>query len=133
MGIRLSALVLASLFLPYVTGSDTGDAVFQAIRSNDLPALKKLGKGQLETRDRRGATPLMHAAAYGTTEAVRLLLEAGADVNARNNFDATALLWGARDSAKARLLIEHGANVNAQSKQGRTPLMVASRRDGGAD
>jgi ankyrin repeat protein len=57
---------------------------------------------------------------------VRLLLDAGANANAKNAFDATALLWAARDGAKAHLLIERGADVNAQSKQGRTPLMLAA-------
>ena len=87
----------------------------------------------MEQRDARGATPLMHAAAFGNLETLKLLLDAGADVNAHNDFDATALLWAARDAAKARLLIERGANVNARSKQGRTPLMVASLRRGGSD
>lgn len=74
----------------------------------------------------------MHAAAFGNLETMKMLLKAGADVNIRNDYDATALLWAARDGEKAQLLIEHGADVNAQSKQGRTPLMVASMRRGGA-
>ena len=75
----------------------------------------------------------MHAAAYGSLEAMKILLDAGADVNAANDFHATALLWCARDGNKARFLIDHGADVNAQSKQGRTPLMLASVHDGGSD
>jgi hypothetical protein len=63
----------------------------------------------------------MHASAFGNVEILKLLLDAGADVNATNAFDATALLWGARDPEKSRLLIEHGANVNAGSKQGARP------------
>jgi ankyrin repeat protein len=63
---------------------------------------------------------------------MRLLLDEGANVNWRNAFDATALMWAAGDPAKSRLLIERGANVNARSKQGRTPLLIAAKRDGGA-
>jgi ankyrin repeat protein len=107
--------------------------LFQAIRNGDLAFVKAhLTKAEIEVRDGRGATPLMHAAAFGNIETLKLLLKAGADVNARNAFDATALLWAARDPDKARLLIEHGANVNIRSKQGRTPLMVASLRYGSA-
>jgi ankyrin repeat protein len=109
------------------------DRFYQAIRNDDLPSLKALMKSQdINTRDRRGATPLMVAAAFGNAEEVRLLLDVGADVNAKDDFDATALIWAAGDPAKSRMLIERGADVMAQSKQGRTPLMVAARRDGSA-
>ena len=67
--------------------------------------------------DRRGNTPLMYAAAFGSVEAVRLLIDAGADVNARNGFDATPLIWAAGNLAKARLLLEHGADVNAHTNR----------------
>src|SRR5689334_10654587 len=120
------------LFL--VWGEENSVDLFSAIRNNNLDVLKRnLNTTSLNSRDRRGATALMHAAAYGSIEAMKLLLEAGAGVNAPNDFNATALLWCARDPDKARLLIEHGADVNAQSKQGRTPLMLASMRDGGSD
>jgi ankyrin repeat protein len=118
--------------IPAVPAGD-GSPLFQAIRNGDVAYLKAhLSKAELEARDRRGASPLMHAAAFGNLETVRLLLDAGADVNAHNDFDATALLWSARDPDKARLLIERGANVNVQSRQGRTPLMIASLRRGGS-
>ena len=72
----------------------------------------------------------MHAAAFGNIETLRVLLDAGAEVNGRNRADATALLWAAGDAEKARLLIERGADVAIQSKQGRTPLMAAASRPG---
>ena len=51
----------------------------------------------------------MQAAAYGSLDMMKMLLDAGVDVNAKNHFDATALLWCARNASKARFLIEHGA------------------------
>ena len=62
-----------------------------------------------------------------------LLLVAGADVNAKNDFGATPLIWAAGGAAKSRLLIARGADVNARSKQGRTALMMAARRDGNSE
>src|SRR5262249_13760791 len=117
-----------------VLGAADGDTrFFQAIRDGDIAFLKEsINRNNIETRDRRSATLLMHAAAFGNLETLRLLIDRGANVNAKNDFDATALLWAARDPEKARLLVEHGADVNARSKQGRTPLMLASLRHGGS-
>lgn len=127
------AAVSIALVLP-AAAAENSTRLFHAIREGDIAFVKAhLDQNTIETRDRRGATPLMHAAAFGNIETLRLLLDTGADVNARNDFDATALLWCARDPERVRLLVERGADVNAQSKQGRTPLMVASLRRGGAD
>lgn len=121
-----------AVFLAPLSGlaADPSPRVFEAIRNNDLAFLKSMPRSDIESRDARGATPLMHAAAFGSAEAMKLLLDKGAMVNAKNTFDATALLWAAGDAVKAHMLIDHNADVNAQSKQGRTPLMIAARTDG---
>lgn len=130
MGKSLFFVILAA----WLVVTPVNAELFQAIRNDDLTFIRhNLSKTQLEARDNRGATPLMHAAAFGSIEAMKLLLDAGAEVNAKNDFGATALLWCARDGEKARLLIARGADVNARSKQGRTPLMLASMREGGSD
>jgi ankyrin repeat protein len=124
--------ITVTIVLPAAAAGD-GAELFQAIRNGDIPFVKAhLTNAEIEVRDGRGATPLMHAAAFGNIETLRILLDAGADPNARNDFNATALLWAARNPEKARLLIERGADVGVQSKQGRTPLMVASMRLGGS-
>ncbi len=123
----------AALFLPFC--ANAGDDPFLAIRNNDLPSLKsQMAKGlDVNRRDRRGATLLMHAAAFGSPEAMKLLLDAGADVNAKSQLEATALIWGAADPAKVRLLVDRGADVNARSKLGRTPLMSAAAIAGASE
>jgi ankyrin repeat protein len=80
-----------------------------------------------------GSTPLMYAVLYGDAESVRLLLEAGADPNTRNETRATALMWAVDDPDKTRLLIRGGADVNARSDDGRTPLLIAAARPGSFD
>ena len=128
---RTSLAFLIISVLP--VGAEQADPLFAAIRNGDTAYVKAhLTKGALEARDQRGATPLMYAAAFGNLETFKLLLDAGSDVNARNNMDATALLWAAQDAEKARLLLRHGADVKIASRQGRTPLMVAAMRIGGS-
>ena len=96
---------------------------YRAIRNNDLASLKTLAKtSDVNVKDERGATPRMYAAAFGNVEELKLLLDAGADVNAKSAFDATALIWAAGDPEKSRILMGHGADVKVQSKLGRTPL-----------
>ena len=71
---------------------------------------------------------LMEAARLGDTDTARLLIDAGADVNARDNNGWTALMsavWeGHTDTA--RLLIRADADVNASRDNGWTALIHAA-------
>ena len=80
MGKLLFALVTAALVLPGAPGTHNTTELFQAIRNGDNVYLRNnLDKATLEARDSRGATPLMHAAAFGSLETMKLLLDAHAD------------------------------------------------------
>ena len=60
----------------------------------------------------------MMAAHSGKADAVKVLLDHGANVNAKETWGATtALMWAIseRHSEAAKLLIDHGADVNAKS------------------
>lgn len=74
-----------------------------------------------------GATPLMRAAR--DFRKVRLLLEAGADVNAMSQDGRTALHVAARQPGTGtalQALLGAAANVNAPDSRGVTPLMEAA-------
>ena len=80
-----------------------------------------------------GYTPLMYAVLYGDAASVRLLLEHGADPNARNAAKATALMYAVDDAAKTRLLLEHAADPNARSDEEQTPLTIAAANPNGGE
>ncbi len=69
---------------------------------------------------------LLEAAINNNVAEVARLIQAGADVNARDRIGYTALMWAANyyavDAAKA--LIEAGADINAKDNNGYTALMV---------
>jgi ankyrin repeat protein len=103
--------------------------IMEALRNGDRKSFQRLLRKDPSAANRKGpggATPLMYAALYGDASAVRLVLEAGGDPNARNDAGATALMWAVPDIEKTRLLLEHGADANARSEDGRTPLLIAS-------
>jgi len=110
--------------------------MMDALRAGDGPALRKLLRDDptaVNLKGAGGATPLMYAAVYGDADSVRLLLEAGAEPNLRNDAGATALLWAVDDLDKTRLLLKAGADANARSDDGRTPLLSATGRVGCAE
>jgi ankyrin repeat protein len=72
---------------------------------------------------------LMAAAGNGETAEVKTLLDRGANVNARDSYGFTALIFAAKsgNSSTVRLLLTRGADVNAKSKLlGYTALMNAA-------
>ena len=73
-------------------------------------------------------SPLIEAAKGGDWEAVRALLEQGADVTATAPDGATALHWASYwdDVETADLLIRASADVSAANDLGATPLWIAS-------
>src|SRR5882757_9645926 len=123
---RFLKILVACASLGYAATPNLSDQFYSAIRANDRVAFAKLLRGGADanTRDSRGDTPLMYAAVAGSVDMMRQLMTAGADVNASNNFNSTALMWCSNNLEKVRLLLDKGADVNTRSKQGRTPLVI---------
>lgn len=95
---------------------------------SDPEALTTEGYDKGTTRP-AGYTPLMAAVFNNQTEAVRLLLEKGADPNQTDTEKTTALLWASLLTEPSveivKLLVQHKAELNAALPTGITPLMAA--------
>ena len=81
-----------------------------------------------DAKSNKGQTALMLAASNQDATSVQLLLERGADVNARGEGNWTALMCavGRRNTEIVKLLIARGAHVNIRSIYGMTPLIIAA-------
>ncbi|MGR8922057.1 MAG: ankyrin repeat domain-containing protein [Gammaproteobacteria bacterium] len=77
-----------------------------------------------------GTTALMRAASAGDKQAVKRLLENGADPNARGMANRTALQYAAEKNriAVARVLLDAGADVDGYDDSRLTPLVMAADR-----
>lgn len=115
--------------------SPSGLPIHIAAEEGDAAMIRTLARhgADLDTGAPRGMTPLKSAVRNGHMEAVRALLEAGADVNASGlgsvqPSDGSSPLHLAIASGHmkmAQMLMDYGADVNGRDSQGRTPLHLS--------
>lgn len=123
------ALCIMCSYVVYAAGISY--ELLSAVEKNDLQRVKELLRqgADVQVKDAHGATPLLKAARYGYTEIAALLIEKGADVNAKDDaIGMTPLILAASrgHTDTTKLLIEKGADPNAKAKDGRTSLMGAA-------
>ena len=124
---------LLGLFLlgaPLPCLADKGDDLLDAVIGNDNPkAVELVHQGaDVNKTQPNGWTPLLFALYNRNSELSQLLIEKGADVNAREwRTGNTALMlaasWG--NVPLVQLLIQKGAQINAQQRAGNTALSYA--------
>lgn len=98
-------------------------ALFAAKTPEEFNAAINAG-ADLNARDMWGETPLHYAAMNGYTASINTLLEAGADVNAKEGFIGNTPLHNAASCGHEEIcksLIRAGADVTARNKYGETP------------
>lgn len=110
---------------------DRFTAICELGNSNIALLMVKTGSifGGVDTKDLRGYTPLVNAAAFDMMKVVTALLEAGTNINSTSN-DGANPLFIASDRGHldtVRILLQHGAAVNQARIDGCTPLFMASQ------
>ncbi len=106
--------------------------LIEAARSGNLEEARRLlalGVDIDAKEDIFAGTALFFASFAGHTQVLALLLENGADVEARNNRGRTALTGASfrGHTEVVKLLLNKGADVNTADKFGKTPLIEACR------
>lgn len=109
------------------------DSITHACRIGDISALSAALQRQpnlLHLREQSGWTLLSRCAACDQIEAVRYLLQQGADPNVKNVIGETALHQAVdRAGTETALeLLKAGADPNAQNIHGETPLHLAAKK-----
>ncbi|MCE9508301.1 MAG: ankyrin repeat domain-containing protein [Alphaproteobacteria bacterium] len=96
-------------------------AAVRALLAQDAALNISIGSG--------GDTALLRALKNKNPEIVKMLLDKGADVNARDNEDTPLLIWAmlcAQNNVQiVELFLSRGADINAKDRNGATPLMFA--------
>lgn len=100
--------------------------IYEAAIEGDIDKVEDLlndDPAQINAADEYGFTALHGVAGEDQLEIARLLLEHGANVDARNDEGITPLHLAAY-SEMVDLLTEYGAELNARSNEGETPLHI---------
>ena len=124
-------------------GSKPKPELWAAVERNDEALVQQLLAQGKDTEERfEGWTPFMKAAEEGAVEAMRMLLDKKADIEASNRKGRTALSFAAAPSNDGttrrptpvsclRLLLERGADVNRKDERGISPkdYAIKDKRD----
>lgn len=131
-----------SMYEMWVAQGQLGQALFFAAHKGNVEYIReKLNAGvAVDTRLDNSTTPLMEAARMGRLELTRVLVEAGADVNARcGHRGMTPLLFcmesayfqmedGTNHLKVLQFLLERGANPNIRGHRGESAWAYARQR-----
>jgi ankyrin repeat protein len=135
-GVKETVLILFLLWVGCGAPTRSGQSlprapIHDAAQSNNTATLDELLNANPELINLPGPcgrTPLHFAASSGSLEATKMLLQKGANINARDQYGCTPLLltvYGFQTEI-VKLLAASGANVNLGDNGGRTPLHQAA-------
>jgi|GEM_PF-1368397 len=134
--ITMKTYVAVLFFIGLVFSSiaqNKNDLLYEAIVKSDKPSVEKLlGEGASanyvkELKPWLQVSMLIAAVDYKNIEIVRLLLDKKADVNFRDGFNTTAIIYAASNGEleMVKLLLDFGADINDNDGKGNSVLSAA--------
>ncbi|MFF4758323.1 MFS transporter [Streptomyces sp. NPDC001292] len=112
------------------TGEEATAQLLEAVADDNPGAAAKAirADANLEARNDQGQTPLVMATKANHVKMARLLLESGADPNAKDKIQDSAFLYAGAEGLNEilELTLEHGADVRSTNRYGGTALIPAS-------
>jgi hypothetical protein len=113
------------------TGGSPTDTIHEAARHGDLKNIQRHVESSADLNEKdpfNGSTPLIIAAAFGRTEVAEALIEAGADLDQKNNDGSTALHTAAFfcHTEIVKALLDKGADKSVKNNAGSTALDLVS-------
>jgi hypothetical protein len=116
-----------------VLGEEFTSPIHTFIKKRRIEVVETLIRNadDLDTRDSEGLTPLHVATQCNLPDIVRMLIEHGADINAKGGpLDGTPLHFACSASVEsAAVLIENKAKLEVADKEGNTPMHLAAKND----
>ena len=124
------ALLLIGCSRPITEQNVVSDQVDDRASKTTPTSTTTTSNQTLEQRDRSGATPLMLATRANDIAKAKMLIDAGADVNAKDHIqDSPYLYAGARGHLEIlNMTLEHGADLKSTNRYGGTALIPAAER-----
>jgi uncharacterized protein len=129
--IILILLIISASVLTMAQGKD--EQLYAAVQKNDKAKVESLLKKKADPNFIKQAgpwmkvSPLITAVNNANVEIVKLLIANNAQVDWRDGFNTTALMYAAAKGNKeiVELLISNGADINATDGEGNTVLSAA--------
>jgi uncharacterized protein len=123
-------LMLSYMLLTSFAGFGEDSLIEAVHKGRQQMIARRLAAGANPNDGRLGTTLLMFAAKDGQAGIAQDLLNAGAQLDARDGDGDTPLMYAALDNRAdvASVLLKAGADVNARNNKGDTPLLAAALR-----